>query len=142
MADFSNAQKLAAIVTEWSRPAIAQIAASKMASSIGWLKSIQDSVIALGIVGSNYDIKQDIQPLMMPVINAIVEPMLVEQFSKIPDAAIPMMARNIIEEIRNKGSMSLLDGLIVLDQSDVNELQNLVERNLPCDNVEPYKVIR
>lgn len=141
MAEYSNAQKLAAIVSEWSRPAIAQIAASKI-STMGWIKSLQDSIVGLGIAGSNYNIAQDIQPLVMPIINAIVEPMLVERFSKIPDVAIPQMARNIVEEIKNKGSISLLDGLIVLDHSDVEELQNLIEKNLPYDNVEPYKVIR
>lgn len=141
MADFSNAQKLAAIVSEWARPAIAQIASSKMAS-MGWMKSLQGSIMSLGLVGNNYNIASDIQPLMMPVINSLVEPMLVEQFSKIPDAAIPQMARSIVEEVEKNGSLSLLDGLIVLEQADLEELQNLIDKNLPCDNVERYNIVR
>ena len=141
MADFSNAQKLAAIVSEWARPAIAQIASSKL-SSMGWMRSLQGSIMSLGLVGNNYNIASDLQPLMTPVISAIIEPMLLEQFKKIPDAAIPLMARNIIEEIEMSGSMSMLDGLIVIEQTDINELRDLIEKNLPCDNSEHYNIIR
>lgn len=141
MADFSNAQKLAAILSDWAKPAIAQIASSKM-SNIGFVKSIQDSIIGLGIVGRNYNIASDIQPLIKPAIEAIVEPMLAEQLSKIPDVAIPQMARNIIDELGRTGSLSILDGLIVLEAADIEELRTLVERNLPCAVHESYKVIR
>lgn len=141
MADYTNAQKLAAIVADWARPAIGQVASSKM-SSFGWVKSINGTLMSLGLVGNNYNIVTDIQPMLDPLVASLVEPMLAEQFAKIPDAAIPQLARNILAEIRNKGSMSLLDGLVVIDQSDVNELQNLVERNLPSTDVEHYNIIR
>lgn len=141
MADYSNAQKLAAIVAEWSRPAISQLASSKI-SKMGWVQSLQGSIMSLGIVGENYDISSDIQPLMSPVINAIIEPMLVEQFSKIPDAIIPRIARNIVDEVSRNGSYSLLDGLVVLESSDLEELHNLVELNLPCDEQEHYNIVR
>lgn len=141
MADFSNAQKLAAIVSEWARPAIAQVASSKI-SSFGFVQSMQSSIMSLGLVGGNYNIVSDLQPLMKPIINAVVEPMLVTQFSKIPDQAIPQMARTIVEEVRKNGSLSLLDGLVVLEAQDLDELQNLVEKNLPCDSVEHYNIIR
>lgn len=141
MADFTNAQKLAAIVSEWARPALSQIASSKI-SNLQWVRTLQDGIVGLGLAGSNYDIAQDLQPLLQPAINAIIEPMLADSFSKIPDAAIPQMARDIVEELTRKGSMTLLDGLIVLDQTDVEQLRNLVGRNLPYDSNEHYKIIK
>lgn len=141
MADFTNAQKLAAIISEWARPAISQIASSKI-TSMGWVKSLQGSIMSLGLVGNDYNIAADIQPLLNPVVSAIVEPMLVEQFSKLPDQVIPQVARSIIDAVSKNGSLSLLNGLIVLEAQDIDELQDLVEKNLPCGNVEHYNIVR
>lgn len=141
MADFSNAQKLAAIVSEWARPAIVQVASSKM-SSMGWVKSLQGSIMSLGLVGGNYDITADLQPLMAPIVNSMVEPLLAEQFAKIPDAVIPQMARSIVDELEKNGTLTLLDGLVVLDAGDIDELRGLVERNLPCQCDEHYNIVR
>lgn len=140
MADYTNAQKLAAILADWARPAIAQVAASRL-ENFGWVRNLQDGIKNLGIVGNNYSIASDLNPLLKPIINAIVEPMLEAQLSKIPDAAIPHMARNIVNEIGSKGQMTFLDGLIVLEPKDVGELQRLVEMNLPCDKTDGYQVI-
>lgn len=141
MAEFTNAQKLAAIVSEWARPAISQVASSKI-SSFGWMKSLQGSIMSLGLTGSSYNIVNDIQPLVDPVLKAMIEPLLTEQFSKIPDAAIPHIARNIVERLGENGSISLLDGLVVLEKADMEELKGLVEKNLPYGNVEHYNIVR
>lgn len=140
MAEFSNSQILAAIVAEWSRPAISQIAADKL-SKISWIKSLQSGIQSLGIFDGNYDISKDLQPIMIPAIDAIIEPMLQAQFAKIPDNVIPEMARNIVNNMEKAGSVSLLNGLVVLDKADFADLRKLLDANLPIkESNNHYKV--
>lgn len=140
MAEFSNSQILAAIVAEWSRPAISQIAADKL-SKISWIQNLQSGIASLGIFDGNYDISKDLQPFMIPAIDAIIEPMLQIQFAKLPDYAIPEMARNIVNNMEKAGSVSLLNGLVVLEKADFEDLRKLIDANLPIkESNNHYKV--
>lgn len=140
MAEFSNSQILAAVVSEWARPAISQIAADKL-GKMSWMQTLQSGISSLGIIDGAYDIAKDLQPIMMPAIDAIIEPMLQTQFAKIPDYAIPQMARNIVNNMEGAGTVSLLNGLVVLDTADFAELRKLLDANLPLpENSNTYKI--
>lgn len=137
---YSNAQKLAAVVSEWARPAIAQIAAQKI-GNMGWMRSLQQGVVGMGLVDKSYNITKDIEPFLMPAINAMIEPTLISYFGNIPDEAIPKMAHEIVAKMGEGGGLSLFDGAVYLDNDDINELRMLLDANLPIDeNNEPYKV--
>lgn len=136
---YSNAQILAAVVSFWARPAITQIAMSKLAS-MPMVRELQNAVINLGLVNSAYNIMTDLQPLMQPIINNLMQPYLETQFSKIPDEAIPAMVRDIIIDAQAKGRYTIMDGLITLDGKDISELRALIEKNLPATEVKGYEV--
>lgn len=140
MSDFSNSQKLAAVVSEWARPAITQIASSKLCG-LPFMQTLQNGIINLGLVSSQYRINSDIEPMLKPIADALLQPMLEQYFANIPESAIPQMARNIVSEMMKNETYSILDGLIVFDKQDILELKNLVEKNLQIEDVEKYKVI-
>ena len=73
--DYTNSQILAAVVSEWARPAISQIAASNL-MRLPMLQSLQATIDSLGLVSGSYALQKDIEPLIQPVVNSLVTPML------------------------------------------------------------------
>lgn len=136
---YSNAQILAAVVSHWARPAITQIAMSKLAG-LPLLRSIQQTVAGMGLVGGSYNIMNDLQLLVQPALNNILQPYLERQFSQLPDESIPGLARDVLEEAKKNGSYTLMDGFITLDAEDIAELGELIEKNLPPSTTEGYVV--
>lgn len=141
MGEYSNYQKLAAVVSEWARPAITQIASSKLLR-LPFVQSLNSMIAGSGLVGQDYSIINDINPMVMPVIDAMLTPTLERTFSQVPDAAIPQLAHNVVEKMAEKGEYSILGGLITFEEEDIRELQNLLEKNLPVFEEEGYKVIK
>lgn len=136
---YSNAQILAAVVSHWARPAITQIAMSKLAG-LPLLRSIQQTVAGMGLVGGSYNIMNDLQLLVQPALNNILQPYLERQFSQLPDESIPGLARDVLEEAKKNGNYTLMDGFITLDAEDIAELGELIEKNLPPSTTEGYIV--
>lgn len=136
---YSNAQILAAVVSHWARPAITQIAMSKLAG-LPLLRSIQQAAVGMGLVGGSYNIMNDLQLLVQPALNNILQPYLERQFSQLPDEALPGLARDIIAEAQAKGSYSLMEGLVIFDGDDIAELGALIEKNLPEAEAKGYEV--
>ena len=60
--------------------------------------------------------------------------------SKIPDEAIPSMVHSIVDKAITNGEMSLFDGNIHFDKSDLEELKQLLIYNLPMEETERYVV--
>lgn len=140
MADFSNSQKLAAVVSEWVRPAISQIASSKL-MTIPFMQSLQCTIGGSGLVGNNYKLESDIQPFIQPIINSLITPIMAKHFANIPDSAIPTTARAIVNQMIQQGTYSILDGLVTFESDDILELDSLITKNLPIESEETYKVI-
>ena len=139
--DYSNSQILAAVVSEWARPAISQIAASK-AMRLPMLQSLQASIGSLGLVSGEYNLQKDIEPLILPVVNSLITPVLARYFGQIPEDSIPQMAHDIVEKVRYNGPLSVLEGVITFDEEDLDELADLLQKNLPVENAAPYQVKR
>lgn len=138
---FTNSQKLAAVVNYWLQPAISQIASSKVVE-LPFVKNLESLIIGTGMVSAGYRIGSDIGPMIKPVVNALVQPMLENYFSGVPDAAIPELARSVVAELVKKGEYSILNGLVIFDKNDLNELGNLIEKNLPLESGEKYELIK
>lgn len=141
MATFSNAQILAAVVTEWLRPAISQIASGKI-SSMSFMQNLQTSIIGYGLVGRSYNIATDIRPMAEPFINALMLPIIEGKLSQVPDQAIPQLAYNILEQMESQEKYTILDGLVTFEREDIEELRSLLEKNLPLQESENYRVIK
>ena len=139
--EYSNSQILAAVVSEWARPAISQIAASKV-MRLPMLQSLQVSIGALGLVSGEYNLQKDIEPLILPVVNSLITPVLARYFGQIPEESIPQMAHDIVEKVRYNGPLSVLEGVITFDEEDLDELADLLQKNLPVENAAPYQVKR
>lgn len=137
--EYKNSQILAAVVSEWARPAISQIAAGNL-MRLSMLQSLQATIGSLGIVSGNYALQKDIEPLIQPIINSLITPMLARYFGQIPEESIPQMAHDIVEKMRTNGSMSILEGMVTFEEEDLAELADLLDKNLPIGQTRDYQV--
>lgn len=137
--EYKNSQILAAVVSEWARPAISQIAAGNL-MRLPMLQSLQATIGSLGIVNGNYALQKDIEPLIQPIINSLITPMLARYFGQIPEESIPQMAHDIVEKMRTNGSMSILEGMVTFEEEDLAELADLLDKNLPIGQTRDYQV--
>lgn len=137
--EYKNSQILAAVVSEWARPAISQIAAGNL-MRLPMLQSLQATIGSLGIVSGNYALQKDIEPLIQPIINSLITPMLARYFGQIPEESIPQMAHDIVEKMRTNGSMSILEGMVTFEEEDLAELADLLDKNLPIGQTQGYQV--
>lgn len=137
--EYKNSQILAAVVSEWARPAISQIAAGNL-MRLPMLQSLQATIGSLGIVSGNYALQKDIEPLIQPIINSLITPMLAQYFGQIPEESIPQMAHDIVEKMRANGSMSVLEGMVTFEEEDLAELADLLDKNLPIGQTQDYQV--
>lgn len=138
---YTNSQILAAVVSEWARPAISQIAASNL-MRLPMLQSLQATINSLGLVSGSYALQKDIEPLIQPVVNSLVTPMLAKYFGQIPEESIPQMAHDVVDKVRYNGPLSILEGMITFDEEDLDELADLLQKNLPVEKTEGYQVKR
>lgn len=127
-------------MSHWARPALTQLATSRL-SSLPMMQSLQQSIVASGLVSQAYNISADLMPIMAPVINNLLQPYLEKQLAQLPDESIPALARDVLAEAEKKGSMSIMDGFLTLEAQDIQELRQLVEKNLPMADRQGYEVI-
>ena len=137
--EYKNSQILAAVVSEWARPAISQIAAGNL-MRLPMLQSLQATISSLGIVSGSYALQKDIEPLIQPIVNSLITPMLARYFGQIPEESIPQMAHDIVEKMRNNGPVSVLEGMVTFDEEDITELSDLLDKNLPVGQEPGYQV--
>ena len=139
--EYKNSQILAAVVSEWARPAISQIAAGNL-MRLPMLQSLQATISSLGIVSGNYALQKDIEPLIQPIVNSLITPMLARYFGQIPEESIPQMAHDIVDKMRGNGPVSVLEGMVTFEEEDLDELADLLQKNLPVEKAEGYQVKR
>lgn len=137
---YTNSQILAAVVTHWSRPAISQLATSRLCQ-LPALQQMEQSIIASGIVGSQYHISAEIEPFMQTIASELVQPVLERYLSGVPDQSIPALAHGIVDKAIEQGSLSILDGFVTFEADDLQELKSLLEKNLPLQESTSYEVI-
>ena len=106
------------------------------------LQSLQATISSMGLVSGNYALQKDIEPLIQPVVNSLVTPMLARYFGQIPEESIPQMAHDVVDKIRYNGPLSILEGVVTFDEDDLDELADLLQKNLPVESVDHYQVKR
>lgn len=137
--EYKNSQILAAVVSEWARPAISQIAAGNL-MRLPVLQSLQATIGGMGLVSGSYSLQADMEPMIQPVVNALVTPMLTKYFGNIPEESIPQMAHDVVNSLRYKGPLSVLEGLVTFEEEDLDELADLLQKNLPVESNQGYQV--
>lgn len=138
---YTNAEKLASVVSYWAKPAISQIATSKL-MQIPFMQSAQASLMASGLVGDGYQLSSDIEPFIAPIVDNMVTPLLTRYISGIPDDAIPSTAKAIVQQMLQQQTLTILDGLVTFDADDILELSDLLDKNLPVTTEAKYELIK
>lgn len=139
---YTNAQKLAAVLSTWARPAISQLATSKL-MQFPFMKSMQAVLVNSGLVGQTYNIGNELRPFANNIVDAMLVPVLINYMSRVPDDALPKLAHSIVDTAMNQPRFGILDGLVEFSQDDMIELKDLLDKNLPIPPSEAmYEVIK
>lgn len=137
---YTNSQILSAVLNKWIQPVVLQLSQAKM-SSFPFVQAIETKVKNTGWVSPNWSLTRELAPMIEPITNSIVQPMLNKYLANIPDEAIPSMAHGIIDKALANGKLELMEGKLIFDRDDLAELKNLLNYNLPLKDVEEYAVI-
>lgn len=137
---YSNREKLAAVITHWARPAIGQITCGRL-DRLEVVKGFQERIQGCGLVGQNYRLSQELMPFAEKAIDVLLYPCILEMLGSVPEGAVPALAIGMVEAAMEQPKFSVLDGLVVFDREDLEELRGLLQRNLPAAEEERYCVI-
>lgn len=105
------------------------------------VQAIENKIRSTGLVNPNWSLTKELSPMIEPITNSIVQPMLNRYLSNVPDEAIPAMAHGIIDKAIGEGKLELMEGKLIFDKEDLQELKNLLNYNLPIKENEEYNVI-
>lgn len=136
----TNAHKLSAVLTTWINPVVQQFAAGRM-STLPFVQLIENKVKSSGWVSPAWSLASEISPILNNVSSALVHPMLQRYISQVPDANLPKMAHSIVDEAIRQGQLSIMEGKIVFEKEDLEELKQLLSYNLPLTAEDDYEVI-
>lgn len=136
----TNAHKLSAVLTTWINPVVQQFAAGRM-YTLPFVQLIENKVKSSGWVSPAWSLASEISPLLNNVSSALVQPMLQRYISQVPDANLPKMAHSIVDEAIRQGQLSIMEGKIVFEKEDLEELKQLLNYNLPLTADDEYDVI-
>lgn len=127
---YRNADILSAILNKWAQPLIGTFINSHV-QSIPFVQGLQNKIRSMGWVSPNWSLFTELSPLMESVTGNIVAPMISKYVSQIDDASIPKMAHGIVDNAIKNGELSLFEGKVVFEESDLKQLKRLLELNLP-----------
>ena len=137
--NYSNSQILAAVLNKWLQPVVLQFSNAKL-SSFSFVQAIENKVRSLGFVSPNWSLTRELSPMLEPITNSIVQPLLNRYFSAVPDQAIPAMAHGIVDKAIANGKLELLEGKLIFEKEDLDELKKLLDYNLPLKEIDEYTV--
>lgn len=136
---YTNSQILSAVLNKWLQPVVIQLSQAKM-QSFSFVQAIENKVRSTGWVSPNWNLTRELAPIIEPITNSIVQPMLNKYLSNVPDEAIPAMAHGIIDKAMADGQLELMEGKFVFEKEDLQELKNLLNYNLPLPQENGYVV--
>lgn len=126
----TNARILGAVLNKWAQPLVASFIGANI-QNVPFVQGIQNKVRSMGWVSPNWSIMTEISPLMESVTGNIIAPMIERYVSGIDDASIPKVAHAIVGDALKNGELSLFEGKVVFERSDLEQLKRLLELNLP-----------
>lgn len=136
----SNSKKLAAVLNKWVQPAIQSLAGTKL-MGLPFMANLEAKIKSTGWVSPMWNLSKELSPLMSGISSKLVEPLLERYLQGVPDGAIPQLAHSIVNNALKEGSLSLLEGNIVFEREDLEELSKLLRYNLPIEEVATYEVL-
>ena len=139
MANYTNAQILAAVLTKWGQPAIQQLTSGRL-DNLPWMQAITNKVRSTGWVSQSWSLGRELAPVMGSMTEAIVTPMIERYLSSMPDGSIPVIAHKFVDAAIENDGLTLFDGNVTFDKDDLTELKHYLEWNLPLDASPAYEV--
>lgn len=106
-----------------------------------FIANIEAKIKSTGWVSPMWKLSDDIAPLLGNMSGKIIEPFLAKYLEGIPDEAIPTLAHSLVDNALKNGSLSLMEGNVVFEKEDLEELKALLRFNLPINNEPSYEVI-
>lgn len=136
---YTNSQILAAVINHFAQPLIKEFASLKISQFSGF--QMAENMIKKWLpVSPNYSLMNDISFAIQGATDKAIVPLLSKYLSKVPDDLIPTLAHSIVDEALDKGVLEFMDGKIVFEKEDLNELKKLLDYNLPLEKSSEYVV--
>lgn len=88
-----------------------------------------------------WSLGKELSPLLGDIVGTIAEPIMMQYLQGVPDSALPKIAHSIVDNAIKNGSLSLMEGNIVFEIEDLQELKKLLDWNLPISEDDVYNVI-
>ena len=139
MANYTNAQILAAVLAKWGQPAIEQLTSGKL-DNLPWMQAVSNKVRSMGWVSPNWSLCKELSPLMSTITDAVVVPIIGRFLEGMPDESLPSIAHSIVDAALVNGGLSLFEGNVVFEKDDLDELKNYLNWNLPLGESPAYEV--
>lgn len=136
---YTNSQILAAVLNRWLQPVVLQFSQAKM-SAFPAVQTIENKVKSMGFVSPDWSLTKELSPMIEPITNSIVQPMLNRYLMNVPDEAIPSMAHGIVDKALANGKLELMEGKLIFEKEDLEELKKLLNYNLPLKDTGGYSV--
>lgn len=142
---YSNRQILSAVLANWAKPLVDEVLVSRL-GALQQVAAANEWVKKYFPVAKNYSIVKDLAFLAVPATEIIIEPIVGKAIDKvgIADEQIPAYAAKIVDSLldeADKKKKVTLFNTIELEKSDFEKLKSLLEKNLPFEETETYKVI-
>lgn len=136
----NNAQKLSAVLTHWIKPVVGHLASGQI-PAIPFLGLLENKVRSSGWVNPSWSLASELAPVINNASGAILQPLIYRYVSQFPDESLPNIAHSIVDEAIRQGSVSLLEGRLLFEKEDLEELKRLLTYNLPLTEECVYHVI-
>lgn len=137
---YNNSQILAAVLNKWLQPVVLQFSQAKIAS-FPFVQAIENKVKNIGFVSPSWSLIQEIAPMIEPVTSNLMQSVLSRYLANVPDEAIPGIAHGIVDKAIANGKLELMEGKLIFEKQDLEELKKLLDFNLPIKQNEEYSVI-
>lgn len=78
--------------------------------------------------------------MIQRMTGSVLEPFIRSFLSSVPDGAIPQLAHSMVDSALAQGELSMFEGNLVFDKSDLENLKKLLDYNLPLPDENHYEV--
>ena len=136
----TNARILSAVLNKWMQPALQQLTSGRL-DNLPFFASVSNKIRSTGWVSPQWSLGKELSPLLGDIVGTIAEPIMMQYLQGVPDSALPKIAHSIVDNVIKNGSLSLMEGNIVFEIEDLQELKKLLDWNLPISEDDVYNVI-
>ena len=128
----TNAEILGMVINKWAQPLIGTYI-NQYVQAMPFVQMIQNKVRSTGWVSGNWSLISELSPLMEGLSGNIIAPLVSRWLSGMDDASIPRLAHAIVENAIKNGELRLLEGKVIFELNDLQQLKRLLDLNMPIN---------